>query len=157
MKWKLLLIGFVVLAVVAWAMFSFFRQPALPPGLHHLVLTDERHIAHSIVVEYAITPEQMERGLMGRNPVKNGMLFLFADQSALHFWMKNTLVPLNIAFFDRNGRFVNALTMTPCTQDPCAVYDSAGPAQYALELPVDTPLPIAAGWTLNVPHWAPLQ
>ena len=48
--------------------------------------------------------------------------------------MKNTLVPLTIAFFDRAGKRVRKLTMAPCRKDPCAIYDPGARYRFALEL-----------------------
>src|SRR5215216_4841292 len=51
------------------------------------------------------------------------------------YWMKNTLVPLSIAFVAADGRVVSVAAMTPCTADPCPSYPPAGPYRYAVELP----------------------
>ena len=48
--------------------------------------------------------------------------------------MKNTLIPLSIAFYDRRGRIVRILDMTPCRADPCPVYDPRATYRYALEV-----------------------
>ena len=48
--------------------------------------------------------------------------------------MKNTLVPLTIVFFDRTGKRVRKLSMTPCRKDPCAIYDPGRRYRFALEL-----------------------
>jgi uncharacterized membrane protein (UPF0127 family) len=49
--------------------------------------------------------------------------------------MKNTLVPLTIVFFDSAGKRVRKLTMTPCTNDPCRIYNPGKQYRFALELP----------------------
>ena len=89
-----------------------------------------------LIVEIAITAEQMEYGLMFRKtlPKERGMLFIFEEEKPLSFWMKNTLVPLDVLYFNANGTFVSASTMEPCTEDPCPEYPSEGPAKYALEV-----------------------
>lgn len=91
----------------------------------------------TIAVEVARTPEEQQKGLMGRTSLDDdqGMLFIFETQRPLSFWMKNTLIPLDILFFDAQGAFVSSATMTPCTADPCKNYPSAGLARYALEVP----------------------
>ncbi|MEK7218039.1 MAG: DUF192 domain-containing protein [Patescibacteria group bacterium] len=86
-------------------------------------------------VEVAATPEQQATGLMGRESVAGGMLFVFSEQRELAFWMKNTLVPLDILFFTQDGSFTGSARMEPCRTDLCPSYYSPGPAQYALEMP----------------------
>src|SRR5262245_38707607 len=86
--------------------------------------------------ELALTTAQRARGLMFRKraPV-DGMLFVFPSPSSAAFWMKNTPIPLKIVFFDAYGRQVRTMRMTPCTKDPCSVYDPGKPYRFALELP----------------------
>ena len=63
------------------------------------------------------------------------MLFVFPETTSGGFWMKNTLVPLTIVFFDSAGKRVRKLSMVPCRKDPCPVYDPGRRYRYALELP----------------------
>ena len=63
------------------------------------------------------------------------MLFVFPDATSGGFWMKNTLVPLTIVFFDSAGKRVRKLSMTPCRKDPCPIYDPGRRYRFALELP----------------------
>lgn len=86
--------------------------------------------------ELALTSAQHTRGLMFRKRAPaDGMLFVFPRASAGGFWMKNTLVPLKIVFFDTRGRAVRRFLMTPCRRDPCHIYDPVKQYRYALELP----------------------
>ena len=86
--------------------------------------------------ELALTSAQQTRGLMFRKRApKDGMLFVFPRASVGGFWMKNTLVPLKIVFFDTRGRAVRRFLMTPCRNDPCHIYDPVKQYRYALELP----------------------
>ena len=71
----------------------------------------------------------------------DGMLFVFSQATSGGFWMKNTLVPLTIVFFDTAGRRVWEMSMTPCRKDPCRVYDPGKQYRYALELPARDPRP----------------
>lgn len=85
--------------------------------------------------ELAVDSEQRSRGLMHRlKAPKDGMLFVFPEDTRGAFWMKNTLVPLAIVFFDSQGRQVRRLRMTPCRRDPCPVYEPRRAYRFALEL-----------------------
>jgi len=86
--------------------------------------------------ELALTTAQQGRGLMFRKRAPaDGMLFVFRYATSGGFWMKNTLVPLKIVFFDSAGRQVRTMRMTPCTKDPCRIYDPGKQYRFALELP----------------------
>ena len=85
--------------------------------------------------EVAKTSAQRSRGLMNRTRApKDGMLFVFPEATTGGFWMKNTLVPLTIVFFDSRGTRVRKLSMTPCREDPCRIYDPGRSYRFALEL-----------------------
>ncbi len=68
-----------------------------------------------IWVEVAKTPEETSNGLMGRKHLgkDEGMLFIFEVEDYHGFWMKNTLIPLSIAFIDKDGRIVKITDMKP--------------------------------------------
>ena len=72
-------------------------------------------------------------GLMNRFSLKpdQGMIFVFAQSEPLAFWMRNTFVPLSIAYIDSKGVIVNIIDMKP--QDE-STHPSAGPAMFALEM-----------------------
>jgi hypothetical protein len=88
-------------------------------------------------VELALTPEDQAQGLMFREslPERTGMLFVFPEVAPHHFWMKNTMIPLDMIWMDEGGRvlFVSADT-PPCKADPCATYGPDGPAKMVLEI-----------------------
>jgi uncharacterized protein len=90
-----------------------------------------------IEVWVAETPEARRRGLMGIEflPDDTGMLFVFPEDRRGGFWMKDTLIPLDIAFMDRDGVLLAILRMEPCRADPCPVYDPGIAYRYALEVP----------------------
>jgi uncharacterized membrane protein (UPF0127 family) len=87
---------------------------------------------HALKVEVAISDPQRMQGLMFREKLgrNDGMLFIFDEPAYQSMWMKNTLIPLSVAFIDRNGVILNILDMEPHTLTPNM---SAGPALYALE------------------------
>ena len=88
----------------------------------------------SIMAEIARTDEQRERGLMFREEVKDGegMLFIFEQDMILSFWMKNTLVPLSIAYIAHNGTIIEIFDMEPGDLNPVR---SSRSVRYALEVP----------------------
>ena len=75
-------------------------------------------------VEVADTPEERAYGLMNREslPDDSGMLFVFFEPASSGFWMKDTPLPLSIAFFDRDGEIIAMYDMDPCEKDPCKTY-----------------------------------
>ena len=86
----------------------------------------------------AQTDAQHAQGLMKRTDLGgyDGMLFKFATDSDGGFWMKDTPLPLSIAFFDAKGQFVSVIDMAPCIHQPsCPSYAAARPYRWALEVP----------------------
>jgi uncharacterized membrane protein (UPF0127 family) len=86
----------------------------------------------------AETPQQLQRGLMHVTDLGgyDGMIFRFATDTTGGFWMKDTPMPLSIAWFDATGRFVSSADMDPCLgQTTCPTYPPGGPYRYALEVP----------------------
>jgi uncharacterized protein len=91
----------------------------------------------TVRLEVAADPPSRTRGLSGRRsvPPNTGMVFLYPVDTTGGFWMKDTLVPLSIAFVAFNGQVVSTNEMVPCQADPCPVYQPAKPYRYAVELP----------------------
>lgn len=88
---------------------------------------------HRIEAEVAHTDRNRQLGLMYRTamPPQRGMVFVFTADARHCMWMRNTLIPLSVAFLDRDGRILNIADMQPQTEDShCA----AGPARFALEM-----------------------
>lgn len=100
----------------------------------------------TVEAKVANTPPRRQHGLMEvpALPGGVGMLFVFPEDEGTGilggggFWMKNTLVPLDIAFVGLDGAVKAILHAEPCTSWPCPVYDPGQPYRYALEVP--------AGW-----------
>lgn len=90
-----------------------------------------------LTVEIAKTHESRAKGLMGRTELADGhgMLFIYDSPQRLVFWMKNTLIPLSIAFFDADKEIINILDMDPPLGSTLVNYRSTAPARYALEVP----------------------
>lgn len=86
-----------------------------------------------IRVEVAKTPAERATGLMGRRHLEKegGMLFIFEEEGYHSFWMKDTLIPLSIAFIDREGRIVKITDMKPMT---LTSHPPPQPILYALEM-----------------------
>lgn len=88
---------------------------------------------HNISAEVAQSPDQRQIGLMYRRsmPTNDGMLFVFEDAQVHCFWMKNTLLPLSIAFLADDGKIVNVEDMAPNTEDS---HCPKAKVRYALEM-----------------------
>lgn len=88
-------------------------------------------------VKVAATAERRAHGLMEVDhlPDGTGMWFVFDQPHTGGFWMKNTLVPLDIAFVAADGTVEAVLQMDPCVEDPCPVYDPGVAYTTALEVP----------------------
>jgi uncharacterized protein len=119
----------VALPAAALASTSFGRGTATisaPTGAPRVVLT----------VELARTHAERQQGLMNRRSLaaKAGMAFLYPSDHRGGFWMKNTLIPLDIAFYDRRGKILRIFTMQPCRRDPCRTYDPNVAYRAALEV-----------------------
>jgi uncharacterized membrane protein (UPF0127 family) len=86
-----------------------------------------------IKAEVAATEAQREQGLMNREKLapNSGMVFLFDRPAQVCMWMKNTLLPLSVAFIDDAGKIINIEDMKPQTTDS---HCTARPATYALEM-----------------------
>jgi uncharacterized protein len=90
----------------------------------------------SLDVQVADTPEERQTGLMGRESLSpyDGMAFVWEEPVVGTFWMKDTVIPLSIAFWDDDGRIVSILDMDPCTEDPCPTYGPDEPFVGAVEV-----------------------
>lgn len=119
-----------------------------------VTLTSPNGDTVEVAVEIADTDEERATGLMNRTelPEGTGMLFVFDTDEVRSFWMKNTLIPLDVLFFNQHGVFVSSSTMDPCTKDPCMSYLSALPARFALEAPAGFTerADVGIGWKLEM-------
>jgi len=103
--------------------------------IKNIILKSTNNDNISFTVEIANTPDSRQIGLMCRETLKieQGMLFIFNDSKIRSFWMKNTLIPLDIIFIDENLNIINIhKNTTPLLEN--IVYKSDLPAKYVLEL-----------------------
>ena len=77
----------------------------------------------TVQVDLADTPTKRTKGLMNIEHLdeNEGMLFIFEEQKQVSFWMKNTLIPLDMIFLNAEGTIVNIQNAIPCKQDPCKI------------------------------------
>jgi uncharacterized membrane protein (UPF0127 family) len=124
-KHMLQLLGLVVMCVG-----SALAQSEAQPRLDSITLQAGMHI---IRAEVARTPAQVQTGMMFRREMgtHEGMLFVFDGLSRRCFWMKNTLLPLSIAFIADDGSIVDLADMQPQSE---ASHCSSQPVRYALEM-----------------------
>jgi uncharacterized protein len=102
-----------------------------------IAIVDENGDVTGWCVLLAETGRQRQRGLMEVTDLGGyaGMLFVMESERELSFYMRNTPMPLSIAWFDNNGRFVSATDMEPCADRlGCPTYRSGAPARFALEV-----------------------
>jgi uncharacterized protein len=110
-----------------------YRMPALPHA--RVTLVDSFGFSHPVDAEVAATRDARTRGLMWRTalPEGTGMLFIFPEEDRLSFWMKNTLIPLDMIFVARDRTIVGLVeNATPRTLSPRG---PAAAALYVLEVP----------------------
>ena len=123
--WARRLAGVAALCFAAWA-----GAQEIPQKLAPVRLTAGIHVINA---ELATTPQQREIGLMMRPSMEanDGMLFVFERPGQQCFWMKNTLIPLSVAFLADDGSVVNIDDMKPQTLDS---HCSAKPVRFVLEM-----------------------
>ncbi|WP_374681380.1 DUF192 domain-containing protein [Accumulibacter sp.] len=115
------------------ALASLLASPPVPAQLARIELSAG---IHRIEAEVAADQANRAQGLMNRRsmPANHGMLFVFTQAARHCMWMRNTLLPLSVAFLDDEGRILNIEKMQPQSEDNhCAAAD----ARYALEMNLD--------------------
>jgi uncharacterized protein len=123
-----------LLLLVAVACGSAEEPPDQNPSAALSIGTDDGTV--SLDVQVADTQAEREIGLMGRESLSpyDGMAFVWEEPVLSTFWMKDTLIPLSIAFWDDHGRIISILAMDPCTEDPCPSYGPDDPFVGAVEV-----------------------
>ena len=127
---KTRMLGFAALLTATGLAAGLALAQDLQQKLPAITLGAGMHLIHA---EVAQSPEQRATGLMNRPTMaaSDGMLFVFEEASEQCFWMKNTLLPLSIAFIADDGSIVNIADMKP---QALASHCSAKPVRYALEM-----------------------
>jgi uncharacterized membrane protein (UPF0127 family) len=122
------------------------REPAAPPVQSTApspapVAANEPRVTFPngdvIAVEIAADPDLRAQGLMYRDHLRpsSGMLFFFPVDGEYGFWMKNTIIPLDMIWIDAERKIVHIKSnVLPCRADPCPSYDPGVTARYVLEV-----------------------
>lgn len=135
----------IATAVVALALFTACTQRATQPMTETTSTASAPSSGPTVIfpdgmpihVELATDDETRAQGLMYRDRVREGtgMLFIFPSSGVFPFWMKNTLVPLDMIWIDDAQKVVDiAHSVPPCKADPCTSYPPQGAAKYVLEV-----------------------
>ncbi|MCL2276345.1 MAG: DUF192 domain-containing protein [Treponema sp.] len=114
--------------------FNFLSCSARKLPVQEISIERDGSVIAKIKAEIASTSEEQARGLMHRTqlPDGEGMLFVYSRDNVLSFWMKNTLIPLSIAFIASDGRIIDIKNMYPHDENTVT---SSRSVRYALEVP----------------------
>ena len=98
--------------------------PTSSPASGTLTISDTQAVRLRVTVQIAATPDSRARGLMGVTRLSDaqGMVFVFPTMNLTPFWMKDTVIPLDIAFWSSDGTIVDVQQMQPCHDEPCPLY-----------------------------------
>lgn len=129
---KILFLALIILGLAACKE-EVLATPTSATGIDRLAVVTPAG-PKDFVVELALTPSEMQKGLMGREsmPSNAGMLFFFGDEAERGFYMKNTLIPLDMIFIRKNG-LIHAIHEKAKPHDETTIY-SKGPVAAVLEL-----------------------
>lgn len=141
-RWRLQSVGLILMLLQACLPAASQDRPAATASPSAPVALASSSLAplqtlkvgsHTVQIELACTAEEQQLGLMHRDklPQHQGMLFVFDRERPLSFWMKNTRIPLSIAYINASGVIVDVQDMQPFDETP---HPTAQPAQYALEM-----------------------
>lgn len=129
---------FALLSVLVSVASAACSPKGLPEGFHpgHVQFTRNGKQVIRLEVAIASSDEQRAQGLMGVEELARdeGMVFLYEEPTTSPFYMKGTLIPLDIAFWDEDGKITEILTMVPCRSEPCPLYEPSTPFIGAIEV-----------------------
>ena len=110
-------LGCLILGIITYSIIKHFGKDASFPQVCKEGIC--------FTVELARTKAEQELGLMNRSFMaeKSGMLFIFPESNLYAFWMKKTLIPLDMLRIDDTLHVVRVMTAQPCVADPCAIYN----------------------------------
>ncbi|HLD96902.1 MAG TPA: DUF192 domain-containing protein [Candidatus Nanoarchaeia archaeon] len=128
-----------LLFILVFGLAGMFHKPGNEPGesqgVSRAIVT---FFPESLIItaEVADTETKRQTGLMFRERMdeNDGMLFIFPEPTVQSFWMKNTLIPLDIIFISDELAVVKIQHALPCANDPCPLYGSEKPVKYVLEV-----------------------
>lgn len=122
------------LAILVALLFVACKAASSSPVVELTVSSESGKRLEQFTVELASTNEERSKGLMFRRELspRKGMLFLFPEERKLSFWMKNTLIPLDMVFISKDWRVVGVVeNATPLSEEPRGVDQDS---QYVLEV-----------------------
>lgn len=149
------------LCVLSFVLHGCACSPSEPNALDSLGTIDLKIKDQPFRLWIADSSDEQQRGLMfvtadQMTPLpdgtKRGMIFIFSQERPLNFWMKNTIIPLDIAYLDANGVVVATYTMAPLDTS-LNRYPSVQPAKYAIEVNADvfSDVGLKAGDVVKIP------
>ncbi len=131
---KNLIISLVATALLAVFGFFLLRQDKLPPV--NIIFLNEGSKAVEVSAQIAQSKQELSKGLSKRKslPENQGMLFLFKEEQFLAFWMKDTFIPLDLIFLNKDKQIVKIVKLAqPCEGENCPSYFSDFESQYVIE------------------------
>ena len=156
MRKKLIVGGLVLISIFAWYFYYINTNTTCARKDDAVCKIDVNGEELNLTVAYS--PKKQEKGLMfvEKLPKNTGMIFVYDNEQFMTFWMKNTLIPLSIAFVKANGKIVNIYDMYPepyASDYSLTRYASSEKVMYAIEVPLHwfREHNIKVGDTLNIP------